>query len=438
MTIDLPFLVSEPPEPIKPSTIQQDVSDSSTTSICPGSQTSTPQHPQTILPHQNGGLLYNNLIPGHYSYGAKPPPPPPGPLSIDSSSHQQQILSQNIYSNIQNNHSENNIDRSVPSNRQVLQVSEPDEEDDDLFVIALEEDSDDEQLYRPFRHTSMVCSHGDSVRTKSDECIVSTQSNYKSTNKVTTNVQYIEPKPIDLLAVLLSGSSHKNSASKQSTNSNISVLIEKATIKSGKARSMTTALALKVDRGQATENKTSNELYVETANAHTEAALSFQNVYRSLLGVDDNNSAVLQKSVGRLCSSEELAKSMLILANGHVRMASSLADMGVKWNMGKAESFGIVTSNDTTKNSESSRDNIPPPVTVGNAERKHMVQHERIRLAVRGALDTAHHEEDITNSVFLARSTFLNKGKASKSNKIGIGGENENEHAFKENPIDDL
>ena len=48
-------------------------------------------------------------------------------------------------------------------------------------------------------------------------------------------------------------------------------------------------------------------------------------------------------------------------------------------------------------------------------------QHERLRMAVRGALDTANHEEDITNSTFLARSTFLRAKCSDRRGKSSVG-----------------
>ena len=414
--MDLPFAVSDASQPAPTAALKPEASvDSSRL------RTSATTHPQTLLPQQNGGLLYNNLIPGHYRYGAKPPAPPPGPLSVESSQQQSSFSGSppqntNSYSNVQNYQSQQY------QNRQVLQVSEPEEEDDDLLVIDLDEDEDDERLYKPFRQSTST----GSLHTKSDRSVSSTQSK-KSKDKA-KKVQNVETKPIDLLAVLLGEPSHDNS-----TNNHISNMIEAATVKSRKARSMTTALATK-DTQQTTERKSSNEFYVETANAHTEAALAFQKVYRSLLGIDDSNTSLHVFSAG-LSPSEELAKSMLILANGHARMAASLKDMGVKWNMGKVESFGIVRSTNQTQTTAAAR--TADAQTVNN-EKKPMAQHERIRLAVRGALDTGNHEADMTNSTFLARSTFLKAKPAAKSSANGVGGRNVKGHVLKENPVDDL
>jgi hypothetical protein len=310
-----------------------------------------------------------------------------------------------------------------------LQVSEPDQEDDDLLVIDLDEDDDDEKLYKPFRHTSNMSSNG-SVHSK--QSVSSVHNKSKSKSKAKDKSAHVETKPIDLLAVLLGGPTDDNTSDNQRT-CDISNLIEEATIKSRKARSMTTALATKQGNQHTTDKQSSNDLYVETATSHTEAALSFQKVYRSLLGIDENNTT-LQNSFSGMSPSEELAKSMVILAHGHVRMAASLRDMGVKWNMGKAESFGIVRSN----TNQAASNDLEKANTSDN-QKKHIAQHERIRLAVRGALDTTNHEADITNSTFLARSTFLNATTkpATKPNNI-LGSNNGRGQPLKENPVDDL
>jgi hypothetical protein len=137
-----------------------------------------------------------------------------------------------------------------------------------------------------------------------------------------------------------------------------------------------------------------------------------------------------QKSSVGLSPSEELAKSMLILANGHVRMAASLANMGVKWNMGKAESFGRVMTKcckqvitaAVSEGRESIQDHSVGATPNGRDDKNHNIpQHERLRMAVRGALDTANHEEDITNSTFLARSTFLRAKSRDRRGKSIVG-----------------
>lgn len=469
--MDLPFAVPDPPPPAQ--TVALPTSDASTSNQSVSSSTNHPAHSsvsQRVPAHppimqsplqQNGGLLYNNLIPGHYRYGVKPPPPPPGPLSVESSISSQQMQSfaangstqlrnntNNSYSNLTNYRSTN---QSVKPSTQLLQVSEPDEEDDDLLVVALdEEDDDDEKLYRPFRHSS-----NDSFDTNCSGGSVSTSNQSKvsvSKNKVQskqTNIP-VNTQPIDLLTVLLGGPAHSNSGSNQSNSSNISILIEEATTKSRKARAMTVALATKRDD---TEKKNhadaDNDLYVATANAHTEAALSFQRVYRSLLGMDNtgNSSASLnitnqQSATNGLSPSEELAKSMLILASGHARMATSLKNMGVKWNMGKAESFGIAMANNKTAaraSGHSKTQMLPASSSNNTGNNQNLPQHERLRMAVRGALDTANHEEDITNSTFLARSTFGKPMVQVKANNVKSGGKSVNVQVFNEqNPVDDL
>ena len=416
--MDLPFAVSDP-APIQPTVLLHNDDTSAAASSTFNNPSGpvlqrTSAHPHTMLSQPNGGILYNNLIPGHYRYGAKPPEPPPGPLSVDSS---------HSYTNVQNRQSQSSI------HQQVLQVSEPDEEDDDLFVIALEEDEDDdEKLYRPFRHSA---SNG-SVHTKSDRSVSSASTNSKKSKSKAKGTRHVETKPKDLLAVLLGGSVHDDSTMNRSTDQDMSMLIEEATTLSRKARSMTTALAAKNDAQSA--GKKDNGLYVETANAHTEAALAFRKVYRSLLGIDDDNFTLNAQKLSGLAPSEELAKSMLILANGHVRMAASLGDMGVKWNMGKADSFGMVCHKSQSASKAAALGGETQ--TAPNNENKQIPQHERIRLAVRGALDTANHEADITNSTFLARSTFLNaKPAASKPNTGGKAGSG---HFYKDNPVDDL
>lgn len=426
--MDLPFAVSDPPPPLQPAVVlHHDVSSTASSS----DQRIT--NPQTTmiqsLPQQNGGLLYNNLIPGHYRYGTKPPLPPPGPLSVSMEQQSQKLLSPNTYDNSYS-HVPDRHSSSQSQNETVLQVSEP-EDDDDLYVIDLEAEDDDEKLYRPFRYNS---SNG-SIHTKSADRSVSSSSHGKSKSKTKKKTKPEETKPIDLLAVLLNTQDQDYPKNKQSND--ISVLIEEATLKSRKARSMTTALAAKNDIQ--TAEKKDHDVYVETANAHAEAAFAFQRVYRSLLGItesDNNIPSTDDPSLG-LGPSEELAKSMLILANGHVKMASSLRDMGIQWNMGKASSF-IVRSSQTKSEAPSS---ITSSSTTATNEKKHtLAQHERIRLAVRGALDTANHEADITNSTFLARSTFLSNAKQPiHTDKSSGGGKAENNRqGFKDNPIDDL
>jgi len=485
-------------------------------------------HPQIFMPAQqtsmnngglninSGGLLYNNLIPGHYRYGVKPPAPPPGPLSYSNASssqhshhvkQQQQQQQQSLHSmksSSQNHgaaqhallqHTYQNVPRAATSSSSgavttttttttqaammsqsseyYLQVSEPDDEWDDVVIAppASPEVEDDEQYYRPFRHhaaaagnngTAASISGGNSggnssMSKKGYEKRANQGSSHKSKTKQT--VMEDITKPVDLLAVLLGGSvqQHGNENNRDNNVGDIAGLMEEAASKSQRARSMTNALAAKqtnshdngihskTEKNSSIEEKVDNDLYVATSNAHTEAALSFQKVYRSLLGLEckqgtTNSSDVLHRTVGgaSLSPSEELAKSMLMLANTHARMAKSLGTMGVKWNMGKVDSGGWMMSKDSTLSSagrgNAAMNNKSKATADGKNKGKQAgstateakntanvsstsnntsissetLQHERLRMAVRGALDTANHEEDITNSTFLARSTVLN------------------------------
>lgn len=484
--MDLPFVVPDPPQPGQASVFS--MSDASTDCqplSLPLSQkipSRQEQHPQQIGPSltqlQNGGLLYDNLVPGHYRYGAMPPQPPPGPLSLKSSgsshhSHAQHAMrtattaseqtrpqhtTMSPYSNVSNYHPSHQSTQA--SARQVLQVSEPDEDDDDLLVIAAsdmmdagrdDDDDDDEKMYRPFRHASSSGSNGIVCNAKVDRPM-SNSTHSKDSSKLKNKPHYkdqpvvsMNTKPIDLLTVLISGSAHENAAESDNINNavDLSTLIEDATTKSRNARALTDTLATKQNATpQATHEQmirsgAENDLYVNTASAHTEAAVSFQRVYRALLGLgnDHNPTSVhsiiqQQKSTGGLSPSEEIAKSMLILANGHVRMAASLANMGVKWNMGKVESFGRVISKDSKQEIAAAVSDGPENIqahTVGATsngldDKNHNIpQHERLRMAVRGALDTANHEEDITNSTFLARSTFLRAKSSDRRGKSSVG-----------------
>lgn len=160
----------------------------------------------------------------------------------------------------------------------------------------------------------------------------------------------------------------------------------------------------------------------------------------------------------------ELAKSMLMLSDMHARTAKSLYGMGLKWNMmtptaDKADddgdggggggsktvkdAVGVGTTSGhkaktTVEAAALSSKNVPTSLspyddkkkssisdnnashasannktdsTVASAELVEILppplppQHERLRMAVRRALDTANHEEDITNSTFLGKSS---------------------------------
>eukprot|EP00804_Cyclotella_cryptica_P008582 CCRYP_007562-RC/>CCRYP_007562-RC protein AED:0.23 eAED:0.23 QI:199/1/1/1/1/0.66/3/3073/651 len=487
--MELPFVVPDPPQPAQASAFPTNDASTDRPSISPPASQKIPRRhqdpplpPPQVVPsltqQQNGGLLYSNLIPGHYRYGAMPPPPPPGPLSLQSSgsSHHAQHATRaspavseqsrpqhtavTAYSNVPNYHPSRPTTSS--SNRQVLQVSEPDEDDDDLLVIAAsdmmddvrdENDDDDETLYRPFRHTSNSALNANACNAKMDRSASHPTHNKDSSRRMNTAQNKDQPMvprnttPIDLLTVLFGGSPHDNAA--ESTNQDrsldLSKLIEEATTKSRNARALTDALATKQNDATKATNETmthsgaDNDFYVHTANAHTEAALSFQRVYRALLGFgEDSKPASLESIIhqqtfftGGLFPSEELAKSMLILANGHVRMAASLANMGVKWNMGKAESFRmamaknhkqVLTAAVSEGRENSQAQSSGATSSNGSDDRNRSIpQHERLRMAVRGALDTANHEEDITNSTFLARSTFLRTKATDRGGKSTVG-----------------
>ena len=427
---------------------------------------------------QTGGLLYNNLIPGHYRYGAAPPAPPVGPLSYSniSQNSQQRHQLMNSNSDLRQNinydasqqqshhHHYNNVPNSysnVPSTTQTtnhhtpnntsdvfLQVSEPDDEfDDDLLVIAssdmMEEiDLDDEKYYKPFRHLSGI-SGSDSVsgnnnnQSKKNTSPKSKKSKSKAKNTEGSTSKE-DAKPMDILAVLLSGPAA--SAADRDANVvdefDVTILIEEAATKSSRARSMTNALVLQ-EKEHHQESKNSNEvvdndLYVTTANAHTEAAISFQILYKKLLGLKYEGD-VDQRIVGTLSPSEELAKSMIILANGHARTAKSLGEMGVKWNMGKVDKCGRMVSknsnndvktdinNKALAHASKGGDDGKSDAAAEKRRRESESSNERLRMAVRGALDTANHEDDITNSTFLARSTVLNANKKlAASSKVSV------------------
>jgi len=352
----------------------------------------------------------------------------------------------------------------------IVQVSEPDDEDDDDLLMVttpggedVDEEEDDEQYYRPFRHQSGSgngsSSNNINSMNKKGGKSKSHQKNSKSksNNSNTQQIMMEETKPLDLLAVLLSGPMHHQQQHGNDSNINdndvgdIAALMGEAASKSQRARSMTNALASKRtnnDEKGGTSCEVDNDLYAATANAHTEAAISFQIVYRILLGLEGQGTTNtlsssqpqprLQQS-STLSPSEELARSMLILSSTHARMAKSLGTMGVKWNMmskkdltsdnginvAAVNDVNAVDSADGTKkgNAQGGNKNTVTSSSTSNTctsstnngnninTPPEILQHERLRMAVRGALDTANHEEDITNSTFLARSTVLNANK---------------------------
>lgn len=484
---------SSSPSPVK-NALHTSSSQSHSAQVHP--QPNNNQQPQ-VQSHGNningGGLLYNNLIPGHYRYGATPPAPPVGPLSYSnisqssqsSQQHHQQMNYKNTpnalrqqtnnnygasqqpmthqlhYNNVsKNNHTYANVPSTTtaqpinhntsPNNNYsdvFLEVSEPEDDfDDDLLVIAssdmMEEvDLDDEKYYKPFRHlggsNGSVGTHN-SQRSQSTSSPRSKSSTVKTKKKAgkakestTGNEVKEETKPMDILTVLLSGPAVTVDDDRADGNTiDITIMIEEAATKSSRARSMTNALVLqeKEHSQQETnsdnkEDTVDNDLYVATANAHTEAAISFQRVYKKLLGLKNEVGVTTgqtvtssnQRIVGTLSQSEELAKSMIILANGHARMAKSLGEMGVKWNMGKVDNGGRMVSKNSSDVNTTVNNKTPTNTSKdGNDDskrRESTTSNERLRMAVRGALDTANHEDDITNSTFLARSTVLNANK---------------------------
>jgi len=477
-------------------------------------QAEQPQQSQQQV--QSGGLLYNNLIPGHYRYGAAPPAPPVGPLSYSNissqNSHQQhqqqhqvtnqggelrqnhhdaqqQSRQQHQYNNVPNSYSNIPSTTTQPntttSDTVFLQVSEPDDDDfdDDLLVIAssdmMEEiDLDDETYYKPFRHlsggsagssSSSVGNNHQNQRNGSNSSKKKSKSSKPTMKSTESSANKETAKPMDLLAVLLSGPAAANSSRDASTaddNIDITILIQEASTKSSRARSMTNALVLQekehsqkstTTTTNCAEEGVDNDLYVATANAHTEAAISFQMLYKKLLGLKNDVDAD-QSMVGGLSSpSEELAKSMILLANGHARTAKSLGEMGVKWNMGKVDKSGRMVSKNSTNVNTDVNDKAPTNSSKGDVaatasatEKKRSESessNERLRMAVRGALEIVL-EDDITNSTFLARSTVLNANKklstaSSKVPQVHSTSTNNKKDRTKgkqngENPVDDL
>lgn len=350
------------------------------------------QQPQ-VQSHGNningGGLFYNNLIPGHYRYGATPPAPPVGPLSYSNisqssqsspSQHQQmnykntpndlrqqnnnnygssqQPMTHHLhYNNVStNNHAYANvpstttaqpINHNTSSNNNYadvfLEVSEPEDDfDDDLLVIAssdmMEEvDLDDEKYYKPFRHlggsNGSVGTHN-SQRSQSSSSPRSKSSSVKTKKKAgkakestANNDVKEETKPLDILTVLLSGPAVAvDDRGTDGSTIDITIMIEEAATKSSRARSMTNALVLQEKEhpqqdtnSDSKEDTVDNDLYVATANAHTEAAISFQRVYKKLLGLKNEVGTTTvgqtvtssdERIVGTLSQSEELAKSV--------------------------------------------------------------------------------------------------------------------------------
>jgi hypothetical protein len=299
-------------------------------------------------------------------------------------------------------------------------------------------------------------------------------------------------KPVDLLAVLLldnvGGEGDVNGdISKNRDGDDIASLIREASTQSHMARSMTDALATKNTVDGAVEGKKksaeddSNDLYVATSKSHSEAACSYRRVYRMLLGLPSSSTASAsppeeeevdlfrKRRSGNNSKHEscyELAKSMLMLSDMHARTAKSLLNMGLKWNINMTASVvhgdrdtrkitkknnttdvnsnnaGVTSSNTAIATSKFEKGN--GGVGVGISTNKSIGvsssslpstsvandggNHERLRMAVRKALDTANHEEDITNSTFLgvagARRSIASPpspGKVTRSkNKVAV------------------
>ncbi len=482
------------------------------------------QHPSMMPPTSagkggggggGGGLMYNNLIPGHYRYGARPPAPPPGPLSYSQpqhhhhhhqqQQHQHYNAAQGLYRNVPTlpltNGKHNSSPPVHPSHDHavfdVVQISEPEDDyaydDDDLSVVAIpsdldangqhENEVDDEQYYRPFRHHQYDVARHESKKNPSKKIggVKKQKQNSISVDEGETKRQ----QPVDLLVTLLldnggTGGGPNDEMSKNDDCGDISSLMREASTKSQLARSMTAALATKkrfethsnnnivddaVERGGNSPEKVGviaiadndcDDLYVATSNAHLEAAHSYRRVYCTLLGLSSSSTAVASppeeeevEKLGKVKigsnsmyeSSYELAKSMLMLSNMHARTAKSLLNMGLKWNINMPTSVlhGVrelsramknITKNNCTKEDSvnntgtnaSTTDKVssktdrgksgvyvgvslstpPLPTTITEDG----ASHERLRMTVRKALDTANHEEDMTNSTFLGVGSY--------------------------------
>ncbi|KAL7548210.1 hypothetical protein ACHAWF_011504, partial [Thalassiosira exigua] len=219
--------------------------------------------------------------------------------------------------------------------------------------------------------------------------------------------------------------------------------------------------------------------YVAATNAHAEAAMAFRGAYRALLGLgddgdngngngdngnDDNNNndrtrPIAPSGAAAPVPGSELARSALLLARSHARTARSLGAMGERWNLGRVDAAtGRMRSRADASSSPSS--SAAPSIAGGANEREgkdrtkdgrrrsddaassaaaddgggvpaaapdvgerdgdapggEVAQHERLRMAVRGALDPTNREDDITDSVFLSRSTLSGTTGASVLN----------------------
>ena len=405
----------------------------------------------------SGGIIYNNLIPGHYRYNARPAQPPPGPLSYSNISNNSQTpyASQRQATTVQQHHLQNtgvhssqdslttvatsyyqtapdhyhaqHEQLSVPKNSDYINISEPaDEEDDDILLVAapeIENDAGEAAYYRPFRYavgSRLVLPKKNGKKTKGKED--TTGADVGS-----------EPEPLDLLAALLSGP--------VGDSTDIARMIEDATEKSIEARNLTRDLArrhshLVNDKQNADEgNDEGNHAYAAASNCHAEAAFSYQKVYRTLLGLSEDCSYPNNRlnRTATLSPSEELAKSMLILASAHASRAKSLGTMGEKWNLGKVKPTGWMI--DDSRDAKSNDGKIEEVKSTSSNESS-----ERLRACVRGALET--HEADITASTFLARSVTKESARSSNrsdfATKDKIEGAKHGTCVGGNNPVDDL
>lgn len=223
----------------------------------------TPTPPSVAGTVAGGGLLYNNLIPGHYRYGAKPPAPPPGPLLYSQQQEQQQQQRPCEGTGGPNHHHSRDgggwtkqglshcstVPPPMPPPSmmrekngffevKVVQISEPDDDDysltdagsdddDNMSVVAIpseisavddgqrgrvdvddnDDDDDDEQYYRPFRNCFDVNNSGGGREGGGDNLKTMKKNEKKSNEKncVTEGggemVKQIQP--VNLLAMIL-------------------------------------------------------------------------------------------------------------------------------------------------------------------------------------------------------------------------------------------
>ena len=413
------------------------------------------QHSQQPQLQTSGGIIYNNLIPGHYRYNARPVQPPPGPLSYSNVSNNNQTPYSQRQATVQQPQLHNTLHSSqgslttvatsyyqpapahyhaqheqlsVPKNSDYINISEPaDEEDDDILLVAapeIENDAGEAAYYRPFRYavgSRLVAKKSAKKAGRREEVVVDAD---------------VDSEPLDLLAALLSGP--------VGDSTDIARMIEDATEKSIRARNLTRDLArrhshLGNDKRNADEtNDEDNRAYATASNCHAEAAFAYQKVYRTLLGLGQDSSYLNSRlnRTAALSPSEELAKSMLILANAHASRAKSLGTMGEKWNLGKVEPTGWMSNgNRDAKSNDGKEEEVKP--TASNESSPS----ERLRACVRGALEITNREADMTASTFLARP--VTKESSRSPNQSDIATKEEIDGAKQTsvggtNPVDDL